>query len=217
MAVIMLVAAYAVMGAPQGANVTTGTQETGTGTSSQTFTTEGGNVTEANITGIQITSRWSGFWGSIAASLRLSDAASNLFYEWTVTNVTDAVVYAVNDSSAPTWANLGPLPETVLPATFRSANAVDNFNGTFTATEAFTSASLTVANTPYTETWQAGSQGSLKTYALNESTTVVFAGKAIENTSSFKGATPKVDYQILAPAYTGSNNEDIWYFYLELP
>jgi len=210
---LFCVASY-VFSAPTPATIVVGNPETGSPSEPEQAVIAGGNVTEANISTIAITSRWAGFYGVIQAGINLSDAAGNTFYQWTVTNVTDAVVYAAN-SSISVWT-LEPIDQSRLPS-WLTAGANDNFTRTFTSTEAFSSATISpIPNTPYTTTWQAGSQGSLKTYALMQTGTYtnVWAGKAIWNTSSFKGAAVKVDYQILVPANSAGVT---YYFYFELP
>ncbi len=198
--------------APVGGSVSTGTSERMADSSAGQVSLTGGNVTEVNVTGYSSTSRWGGFYGEISGGIRLADSSSNVFYEWTVSNVTDAVVYAANDTVS-SWASVAAATVSDMPSYLQAA-ASDNFTNTFTASEAFTSPSLSVASVPYTSTWQNGAQGSLKTYALKEGSTLIWAGKAIADTNSFKGGSDTVDYQILAPANSG---ETTYYFYVELP
>jgi len=212
--VAVLSLAYSALADPVGASVTTGTSERAAASSAGQVSAVGGNVTEVNVTGYSITSRWAGFWGEISGGIRLADASSNIFYEWTVTNVTDAVVYAAN-ATVSSWSGLAAANESTVPSYLVTA-ATDNFTNTFNQTEAFTNpGGANIANTPFTTTWQSGSQGSLKTYALtaDSGTVSIWAGKAISDTSSFKSGQT-VDYQILAPATTSVST---YYFYVELP
>ncbi|RKY41343.1 MAG: hypothetical protein DRP85_06625 [Candidatus Makaraimicrobium thalassicum] len=218
---LVLVISYAqVQAAPTGATTTAGTQERWTGTSVSSVTTEGGNVTEVNVSGYSVTDKWAGFYGQISGGLRLADSSGTVFYEWSVSNVSGSVVYACNGTVSD-WSNSNILPLNVshtnlLPSFLLTGT--DSFNYTFTNQETFTSASLSVANTNYTTTWQGGSKGSdFKTYALRSvaDTALIWAAKAKENVNSFKAGVT-VDYQLLAGVMSLSGNTQ-YYFYLELP
>ena len=198
---------------PVGGSVTTGASSSMAASAAGTVNLTGGNVTEVNVSGYSSTTRWGGFYGEISGGIRLADSSSNVFYEWTVSNVTNAVVYAANGTIS-SWASIAAATASDMPSYLQQA-ASDNFTNTFTASEAFTSPSLNVAGTSYALTWQNGAQGSLKTYALKDGSTLIWAGKAIADTTSFKGGSDTVDYQILAPASNSGNT--LYYFYLELP
>lgn len=209
-AVIMLITAYAVIGAPSGAEIDASQQYTGTGTSSEFLRTEGGNLTNINITSDQITSRWAGFFGTITAGLKLADAGGNSFYEWSVVNVSSGMVYAANESMS-SWS-LSAATEADMPGNLIVAEAADNYNKTFTTTGDFNSSSMDIASVPYTTTWQGGASGTLRTYALKTGTKLVFAGKAVENATGFDNS--EVDYQLLVPGFSSGMT---YYFYFELP
>ncbi len=203
----------AVLAAPQGATVSVGASERGPAATVGTATTEGGNVTNMNVSSDVITSRWAGFWGNISGSIILADASGNNFYRWTVTDVTGSVVYA---TSAPVvdWATLAAARESDMPA-YVQGTAPDSYNNTFTGTETFTSASQSVANANFTFTYEGGAMGTnLKTYALKvDTSTLVFAAKAVAGTTGFNNQA--VDYQLLVPAQGGTTTT--YNFYLELP
>jgi hypothetical protein len=207
-----VILASLVLAAPTGGNIATGPSERGAGSSSGTTTAQGGNVTQINVSGTAITGRWAGFYGSISGNITLSDASSNNFYAWTITNFTGAVVYAAN-STVSTW-NLVPLNNSIAPIGIQTA-AADNFNNTFTSTGTFTSSSMSVNTVPLTNTYQGGTVGTLKTYALvtGDGLVNVWAGVAQWNTTSFKTGQ-RVDYQIIAPTKVAGTTYN---FYLELP
>ncbi len=212
----LLAAAFA---APTGASVTAGTQERWAGTSAGTVTTEGGNITQVNVTGYTVTTKWAGFWGEVSGGIRLADASGNVFYEWTVTDPTGGVVYVCNGTVSD-WSstNIQALHEwdSIMPAFLLEGN--DAFNNTFTNVGTFNSPSLSIANVNYTYTWQNGAQGTtFATYALkavNENV-LIWAGNVQNDQSSFKG-TPTADYQVLA-GVNDPTGTTTFYFYLELP
>jgi hypothetical protein len=211
---LLLFAPFA-LAAPGGADVTNEQSESGTGTSVDTSSIEGGNVTYADVTSNQITGNWAGFFGNVSGGLVLEDASANSFYEWAIDNWDGAVVYAASGSVSDwTGGNIGPLSNVNAPAHIQSAGT-DNFTNTFNETGDFNSTSLNEGSVPYVNTWQDGSRGTLQTYALYSTadSEQIWAGLVDDDSSSFKGATTTVDYQILVPA-EGSTT---YSFYLELP
>jgi hypothetical protein len=197
-----------VSAAPTGGLLVNGTTSHGSNSASTTRTIAGGNVSEINVSGTQMTTRWGGFFGSLSGSLQLTDATANKFYEWTVSNFTNAVVYATT-ASVSSWT-LVAMNTSTAPAAVTSAGS-DSFMNTFTANESFTSASLGPINANYTTTL---GSGALKTYALQtlDETVKVWAGKAKNDVASFQGGV--VDYQLLVPAAAAGTTYN---FYLELP
>lgn len=202
-------AAYA---QPSGAEATTGASERGDGTSSGQAPQEAGNITMINISGISITAIWGGFYGKIGGNVKLGDSTGHRMFEWTVENFTNSIVYAANDTIND-W-NLKATDYTLVPAFVASGN--DGFNNTFNETDTFHSESIgPIADTPFTRTYQNGAVGSLRTYALitQDNSVNIWAGIAIQNTSSFKPGE-NVDYQIICPALASGTT---YRFYMELP
>jgi hypothetical protein len=210
--IVALLLLAAVGAEPMGATPTVGSSERGNGSASGQAGQESGNVTMINLSGIAITTIWGGFYGKVGGSVLLSDASAHKFFEWTVSNFTNSVVYAANDT-VNSW-DLRAINSSAVPAVVAQGN--DNFNHTFTDTGTFQSESIgPIANTPFTRTYQNGAVGSLRTYALvtNDNTVNIWAGVAIQNTSSFKPGE-NVDYQIICPALTTGTS---YRFYMELP
>ena len=211
---LLLVSASFVFAAPEGSTVTEGVSEAGSGTGVDTSSIEGGNVTYAAIESNQVTSLWAGFFGNVSGGLVLEDAASNSFYEWTITGWDGAVVYATS-AAVTNWAgaNIAPLANANAPA-YIQGTGTDNFTNTFSTTGDFNSTSLNEASVPYVDTWQQGAGGALRTYALwsTADSAHIWAGLVDDDADSFK-ASGTVDYQILLPAQTTTT----YSFYLELP
>jgi hypothetical protein len=208
---VALSLACAVLAVPYGGQVTPGVTEHGTGSTVSSTSALPGNVTQTNITGTAITTRWAGFYGFITGGIQLADASNNKFFEWTVTNFTDAVVYAANGTVS-TW-DLRAMNISTAP--YDITIGQDDFNRTFTSSEVFQTPGVgPISGTPYALTYQGGVVGSLKTYALVTSDELVnvWAGVAIQNTTSFKTGQ-RVDYQIICPAKTAGTTYN---FYLEL-
>ncbi len=214
-AILVLLAMPIAYAAPDGATLTVGATERGTSNPAGTAATQAGNVTEINVSGTAITTRWAGFYGNISAGLVLSDAANNKFYEWTVTDVTGSVVYAAN-ASVSDWSTANIVAATVadMPA-FLTGTTPDNYTNTYNLQETFTSATYSIASTNYVATYSSGVAGNLKSYSLKATAenALIWAGKALDNEVAFNGG--QVDYQILVPV--DGTTSTTYNFYLELP
>ena len=201
-------------GVPGGANVTEGVSETGTATVVDTSSTEGGNITYADVYSKQLTGNWAGFFGNVSGSIVLADASSNTFFQWTITNFDDSVVYAASGTIS-NWAgaNIVPGNSSVAPA-YIQGTGTDNFTNTFNESGDFNSSSLNEGLVPYVDTWQSGAAGNLRTFALyaTAEAETIWAGLVDDDSASFGTATT-VDYQILLPAQALTT----YSFYLELP
>lgn len=215
MLAIIVLSFSMVAAAPSGGDATAGTSETGTSTSTTTVNIDGGNVTYVDVNSDVVTSRWAGFFGNVSGSLFLSDASANNFYQWSISSMTGAVVYAASGTVSD-WAagsSIVPLNNSNAPA-YVNGVYTDNFTQTYAANEAFTSSTYNIAATPYATTYNSsGVAGNLKTYALYSITDAetIWAGKVVDDADGFDGTT--VDYQILLPAQTGTT----YSFYMELP
>ena len=64
-----------------------------------------GNVTELNIYGYSVTRAWQGYFGNVTGVITLSDSASNVMYNWSVTSPRGQV-YASTNGSGITWTQL---------------------------------------------------------------------------------------------------------------
>ena len=215
MAILVLLAMPVALAAPDGATVTVGPSERGSSNAAGTASIEAGNVTEVNVSGTAITTRWAGFFGNISAGLVLSDAANNKFYEWTVSDVTGSVVYATN-ATVSDWSTTNIVAATTadMPA-FLTQATPDNYTNTYNLQGTFTSATYSIANTNYAATYSNGVAGNLNSYSLKATTenALIWAGKALDNEVAFNGG--QVDYQILVPV--DGTTLTTYNFYLELP
>lgn len=199
--VICLFAATAALAAPSGGQATVGDSERGPGTATTSITTEGGNITETNVTGNPITTRWGAFWGEVSGGIFLGDSSNNIFFEWAVNDPTGSTVYATNETVSD-WgpANIVAATADVMPS-YLQEDAADNFTNTFNETGDFNSSSLDIANVPYIYLWQNGSQyQNYSTFALKTSddAALIWAGNVASNLVSFREANT-TDYQILVP------------------
>ncbi|MBN1175390.1 hypothetical protein JXA48_01980 [Candidatus Woesearchaeota archaeon] len=215
---VLIISTSIAIAAPTGGLLTILSTERGSDSEAQSFTTQGGNVTEATIVGRVITDRWAGFYGSATGQIFAGDGSGNTYFQWTTVDMTDGVIYA-SDGQVNDWLNLRPAVVGDMPG-FVQGVATDNFAATFSSTEVFDSASLTIPATPYALSWQnisgTAGVGNLRTYALHDDSdgNNIFAGKIIDDAASFAGGET-VDYQIIVPAQTAVDTT--YWFYLEMP
>ncbi len=197
---------------PMGAVPSVGPSERGNSTESGQAAMYGGNVSLVNLSAVAITTIWGGFYGTVGGNVLLGDASAHKFFEWSVINYTNSVVYAANDT-VNDW-NLRAINSSVVPAFVILGN--DGFSRTFTDTDTFQTDSIgPIPNTPFARTYQNGAAGSLRTYALvtSDNSVNLWAGVVIQNTSSFRPGE-NVDYQIICPALSAGTQ---YRFYMELP
>jgi hypothetical protein len=218
MVITLLVSGAALAATPTGADTAVGSSETGISTSSTNQNISAGNLTQVAVDTSYVSNKWTGFYGNISGSFILSDASGNNFFQWTVADMSGAVVYASNDT-----VNWGAGSFFPLAASFASpwlvGSASDNYTNTFNATENFTSPDFfsganEINATPFVETFNStGGASGLKTYGLmnNATNQSVFAAKVLDDTNGFTNQT--VDYQMLVPAFSVVS----YYFYIELP
>lgn len=215
---IILISVPLAIAAPTGGILSGVSSDRATNSGSQSLTIQGGNVTEATITGRVITDRWSGFYGNATGQLFIGDSGGNTYFEWTTVDMTGGVVYAT-DAVMNDWTNLRPAVVGDMPAYIQGV-ATDNYAATFTSSEVFNSATISIPATAYALTWQnvsgTAGTGALRTYSLFDDTdnNLVFAGKILDDTDSFVGGKT-LDYQILVPAQNAVDTT--YHFYLEMP
>jgi hypothetical protein len=177
--------------AQTGAQVTAGDGESTDNSTSQSVTTEGGNVTSANVTVQSVTQKWAAFYGNLDGNDVLADAGGSNFYKWTLSNPTGSVVYAVTDGDAPTTKNPVSDPNTALGGGFDSG--VDSASRTFNQSGNVAS----LGSTQVAETFTSNSPDPAFTTALYEDSggNPVYAAQVQNGVAGFDGGS--YDYQLL--------------------
>jgi len=65
-----------------------------------------GNVTELTFNASTITRTYQGYYGNITGFIVLGDASNNTLYDWTLASP-QGEIYAVRDSTVPSWESVG--------------------------------------------------------------------------------------------------------------
>lgn len=111
---------------------TAGPQDKMTPGSEGDFVTEGGNITEVNLTSNQSTEKWAGIYGNIVGTLTLATSGANTFYSWTISNVDGSKVCAGTDSSAFTWSAVTSAAEGTIDSIWSfTAGDIDSVTSTY--------------------------------------------------------------------------------------
>ena len=110
---------------PTGAAVDAGPTETYAGTSAETNASQGGYVTEINLSATTQTGKWQGYYGNITGGISLKDTGGASMFDWTAT-ITGEVI-ATTNSSTPPWGNYNN-HQRLDPSKILSAAAKDTFS-----------------------------------------------------------------------------------------
>lgn len=188
--------------------------------SSGTITTAYFNVTQQNHD-------WRAYVGNVTGRLLLADANVNPIFEWTLTTITGEV-YATRKSSSITWsnivcANVGNVTAEETSLAFDSGE-LDNIQNTFddgthdkfvVGTTSFSANQCTYSGNTFDNN---GAQTTnFDEIVLSEQTTgtnLIYASIISDDATGFDGST--YDFQMLLPEPNTQEENEAYYFYVEL-
>ncbi|MGV8152332.1 MAG: hypothetical protein ACP5OG_04570 [Candidatus Nanoarchaeia archaeon] len=203
-----------------------------------------GNLSQIDIYGVSISSSWHGFMGNISGGFRLSDAAGNVFYNWTSVTANGEVYASVNESII--WTNiqcfnfsatgnysddsankgntsLYGMNLTQLEAQYNiNVTDVDGVDETFLSNDhdLFYTNSLKFdsGECPTARILNQSGQGIFQEALLYspDSRAVVFASILMDNTIGFDGRTYDFQMLVLEDGHGTDTATTDYYFYLEL-
>jgi len=181
--------------------------------------TEGGNVTNLDISGNVSTEKWAGYWGNVSSALVLSpnDDGSAMFYSWAWNPASGGEVCAVAAASGFTWASV----QTVSAA---EVDTVWGFTGADIDSAASTlgeSCAVTVAGTAVgASAGESTGLGGFQTCAVADAAVpagkddVAFCVNITSGGSLFNGEDG--DYELLVATDETDGNTETYYFWIEL-
>ena len=194
-----------------GVNVTGSHNTRWSGASAASLSTQGGNITEANISSNILTSRWASFWGNVAGNIVLGNGNANVYtWSWAPSNGGDV---CLSTGSNFDFSSIQAGSASEIDSAWSFGAVPDNATNTFTTTLCdLTFAQGTVANA--TNTSLKGSS-TFNVCAIRET-----AGSAKNNhafctvisTTGKNYANQNANYEIMVP--TGAS--ETYYFYAEL-
>lgn len=171
-----------------------------------------GNITSVNLDVQQSTFRWVGLLGNVTGSIVLGDSASSVFYSWSARG---NLVYAAQSASI-AWENLSDAnnAEVIGVAAFLGGGVNDAYNATFIDSPESIDSDIFTISSDYAITDTANATV-WKTYSLWDDTTLVWAGKVVENGTSYRNTT--VDYQMIIPedGTGGDTTPTTYYLWVE--
>ena len=184
-------------------------------TASTAVTTEGGKITEVDLTADSYTERWAGFYGNVTGTISLGSGSADL-YQWTWTPASEGEVIASTDGSGITWASLvnGAASEVDTQWGFSSGSdqAADAFGGS----NSFTIGDETMTGAPATDTL---GTDAYKTAIVKDNSTVtakadlLFVVNIINDGNTFNGIH---DFEMIVPTNDAVDQTENYYFYVEL-
>jgi len=187
-------------------------------------TTEGGNVTEVNISSNASTEKWVGFYGNVTGNVLLSKGTGTALYVWTWSPAESGEVCVSVNSAFNYWSTLATATATNIDAAFgfttsadpdtASKTLVDTCSMSFTARGATPISGIgnytnNYAGNPTWETcaFDRGAESSQGDYVF------------CVNISSSKTVAPvnaNYNYQVMAPISDTPGYTGPYYFYVEL-
>jgi len=187
-------------------------------TGNANVTTEGGNVTNLNLSGNISTEKWAGYWGNVTGRILLTPGpASQLFYSWAWDSSRGGEVCAIAASSGFDWSALQSTTAAYVDSIWGFGAATDNATNTYTANTCdLTIAGIAVTNTAGNTTGVGGFESCVVAdqAAPAAKQDLAFCVKIDQNGNLFNGQTG--DYELLAPTNMTAGAYETHYFWLEL-
>ena len=236
----LVLLSYAVLAqaAPQGpGTVQRGTPDrrtTGIDTTAGTLVqAQAGNVTALNINSTRLTSRWQGYYGNVSGVITLDDASNNTLYNWQLASP-QGEIYAVNQSTTPTWANvkcfnftdtsqnvtLANLESSIGAATTDKDGVNETFNLTYSGS--FSAGTKTIvagdqcpiASLFASDAWTGVSFNETVLFQNQSNDMVIYVALLEQDRIGFSGST--LDFEMIV----GENGDSVaatnYYFFVEL-
>ncbi len=194
-------------------NWTNGSQYKYSPGSATAFTTEGGNVTEVNISQNISTEKWAGIWGNITGNILLGDGTS-VFYSWAWSASSGGIICAQPGTSADfDWTSMATTTAGDVDNAFSFNTAdVDSATNTLTAACSVTVSGNTVNSVGVTAS--GFTTCAIEDTATPTTTDLAFCTDISTGTTIFNGQT--ADYALMLPTNEQAGQAQDYVFWLEL-
>ncbi len=186
-----------------------------TQTGQANVTTEGGNVTNLNLSSNISTEKWAGYWGNVSGGIVLSPGAS-MFYTWAWNPSDGGEVCAVAAPSGFAWSTLQAIAGSVIDGAWGfDPLETDSGQNTFTSLCNVDIAGQTVIGSDGTTT----GGGTFETCLIGDGggiakNHVAFCVNITQAGNLFNGLTG--DYELMAATNETAGTTEMHYFWLEL-
>ena len=178
-------------------------------------TTEGGNVTELNLSSNISTEKWAGYWGNVTGEIVLAPNNADMFYTWAWTSADGGEVCAVAATSGFNWAAV----QTIAAATIDTIWFFDGGDTDSAVNTIPNACNLGVAGATPVGTGNYTGVGGFETCAVGDGddaakSDVAFCVNITNSGSLFNGLSG--DYELLTATNETAGASETHYFWLEL-
>ncbi len=184
------------------------------------LTTEGGNITLANLNSTALTDRWAGYFGNISGDILLTDNASSVsvyLYHWAWNSTFGGIVCSSTNSSLGRIDVVGANGSDIDTAWGFPSSAIDSGVNTFNGSNCTLNIdSASISNASYADT---GPAGGFITCALKTQNNPVKAGMLFCTNITYNGTIYSGghgDFELIVPTAYGPSVTEIYYFYANL-
>lgn len=187
------------------------------GTVQANHTTQGGNVTNIDLSSNVSTQKWAGYWGDVSGRIILSPATYAVFYQWAWTPANGGAVCAVPAASGFDWGTVQSVVASAIDTVWGFGTATDNAANTLTSS----SCSVDVAGTSVTNS--AGNLtgvGGFETCAVADDAApaaksdFAFCVNVTSAGNLFNGGVG--NYELLVPTDDAYGATETYYFWIEM-
>jgi len=188
------------------------------GLTGSSVVTEGGNITNVNVTGATLTDRWAAFYGNVSGSINLTDSAGvRSVYTWAWNASTGGSV-CFSEGGSFGWAGSAATLAAGIDANWSLDGAADNATNTFTNaagcglnfTQKFVASSARVNHTGLSTFWTCAIQDAAPASKNN----YAFCTNITPNGLNWNGENS--NYEIMVPTTPGIGTTETYYVYAEL-
>ncbi len=186
-------------------------------------TTEGGNITEANLTAQdQLTDRWAGFYGQVeAANIILAAAGdTNYLYTW-AGNLSYGGEVCVSTDPAFGWAAVQSALDGDIETAWSFGSVSDSVANTYNVSGcAMNFTGRDASQTNNSDRVTHGGIGNFYTCVFKDTGSVsvkndlAFCSPLSDDDTGYDGAT--VDYELIVPTNDSALGQETYYFFVEL-
>ena len=195
-----------------------GAQTRWAGNAAASLTTEGGNITAANVAAETLTDKWADFYGNISGNISLRDSGSRV-YTWTWSPASGGEV-CLSTASAFAFSPISGSSAVAANTQLAFGTASDNFTNTYNATcdsdLSFAQSSVTAATSAAAKLQ--GSSGftdcAINTTVTSSKDDYAFCTHINSTGTAYNGASSH--YEIMVPTTFSPSATDTYFFYAEL-
>lgn len=190
-----------------------------TGATAGNVVTEGGNITNTNISSATLTDKWADFFGNVTGSIVLKENTSALaVYTWSWAGTGGYVCLSENTAFPfASSSNVSLTDVGAMNTAYGHNSAADNATNTFTTTSC--NVSLVEATILRTANVTLQGNSSFTTCALKDTATSAKTDFSFCTAINATGANYKnttVAYEVMVPTQFGPSLYDTYYFYVQL-